>query len=314
VSPGQHAVQFAPSKDFFLDTHSSVVRPPAVELRKADGTLLETLSRADIDPLITELKWKPPEEFVVKAADGQTDLHGVLYKPHDFNPDRKYPVIEVIYGGPQTSVFPRSFTRNNLGIAAIDPRALAQLGFVTFHMDARGTPRRGKQFQDVVYGNIGRYEIPDHVGGLRQLAETRPYMDLSRVGVTGISFGGYMTIRALLLAPDVYHVGVASAPGEGLRGFESYMGSPVNNKEGYAYSSNVPLAANLRGKLLIIQGTSDTSAPFSDTLKTVDALVRADKRFDLLVLPDQPHALFRGTHARYWREAIRRYFKEHLKP
>ncbi len=314
VSPGQHAVQFAPSKDFFLDTHSSVVRPPAVELRKADGTLLETLSRADIDPLITELKWKPPEEFVVKADDGQTDLHGVLYKPHDFDPDRKFPVIEVIYGGPQSSVAPRNFTRNNLGIAAIDPRALAQLGFVTFHMDARGTPRRGKQFQDVVYGNIGRHEIPDHVAGLRQLAETRPYMDLNRVGVTGISFGGYMTIRALLLAPDVYHVGVASAPEEGLRGFESYMGSRVDNKEGYAYASNVPLAASLQGRLLIIHGTSDTSALFSNTLKTVDALVRADKRFDLLVLPEQPHALFRGTHARYWRDAIYRYFQEHLKP
>ena len=314
VSPGQHAIQFAPSKDFFLDTHSSVVRPPAVELRKADGTLLETLSRADIASLIADLKWTPPEEFVVKAADGQTDLYGVLYKPHDLDPDRKYPVIEVIYGGPQTSVFPGSFTRSNsLAIAAIDPRALAQLGFVTFYMDARGTPGRGKQFQDIVYGNEGRYEIPDHVAGLRQLAETRPYMDLSRVGLTGISRGGYMTIRGLLLAPDVYHVGVASAPGEGLR-FKAYMGSPVENEEGYSYASNVPLAASLQGKLLIIQGTRDMSAPFWDTMKVVDAFVRADKRFDLVVLPEQPHALFRGTEAGYWRDAIRRYFQEHLKP
>ena len=304
---GQHAIQFAPSKDFFLDAHSSVVRPPAVELRKADGTLLRTLSRADIDSLIKELRWNPPEEFVVKAADGKTDLHGMLYKPHDFDPDRKYPVIEVIYGGPHNAIVSRSFIRIR---TVIDPRALAQLGFVTFQMDARGTPRRGKEFQDVAYGKIGRYEIPDHVAALRQLAETRPYMDLSRVGVTGISFGGYMTIRALLLAPDVYHVGVASAPPAGIEQWGFYMGSPVDNKEGYEYASNLGFASNLKGKLLLIHGTNDEIAPFSNTMKVVDALIRAGKRFDLLILPEQPHRLFDGTMASYWREAIRRYFQE----
>ncbi|MDA2914120.1 S9 family peptidase, partial [Acidobacteriia bacterium AH_259_A11_L15] len=308
---GQHAIQFAPSKDFFLDAHSSVVRPPAVELRKADGTLLRTLSRADIDSLIKELRWNPPEEFVVKAADGETDLHGMLYKPHDFDPDRKYPVIEVIYGGPHNAIVSRSFIRIR---TVIDPRALAQLGFVTFQMDARGTPRRGKEFQDVAYGNIGRYEIPDHVAALRQLAETRPYMDLSRVGVTGISFGGYMTIRALLLAPDVYHVGVASAPPAGIEQWGFYMGSPVDNKEGYEYASNLGFASNLKGKLLLIHGTNDEIAPFSNTMKVVDALIRAGKRFDLLILPEQPHRLFEGTMAGYWRESIRRYLQEHLKP
>ena len=144
---------------------------------------------------------------MVKAADRETDLYGVLYKPFNFDPDKKYPVIESIYAGPQTTFVPDSFT--DWGV--IYPQALAQLGFSVFRVDGRGTPDRGKAFQDVVYGNFGRHEIPDHVATLKQLADERPYMDLSRVGILGHSWGGYFAIRALLLAPDVYQVGVASA-------------------------------------------------------------------------------------------------------
>ncbi|MEE8200430.1 MAG: DPP IV N-terminal domain-containing protein [Candidatus Acidoferrales bacterium] len=202
---GWHTIQFAPSKEFFLDTHSTVDRPPVVELRRADGTLLQTLSKANIDAL-KELKWSPPEEFVVKAVDGKTDLYGVLYKPYDFDPNKKYPVIDHIYAGPQRTNVPRTFIHWPV------PQALAQLGFIVFGVDARGTPGRGKEFQDVVYGHFGRHEIPDHVATLQQLAEKRPYMDLSRAGIYGYSWGGYFTIRAMLLAPDVYHVGIAGSP------------------------------------------------------------------------------------------------------
>ncbi len=318
-APGFNEVQyrrldFAPSKRFFLNTHSSVERPPAVELRTADGTLLQTLSKANIDAL-RELEWKPPEEFVVKAADGKTDIYGVLYKPYDFDPSEKYPVIESIYAGPQSRFIPWF-------MPDIPSQALAQLGFVVFNVVGRGTPGRGKEFQDVVYGNFGRHEIPDHVAALKQLAEKRPYLDLGRVGIYGGSWGGYFTIRAMLLAPDVYHVGVASAPvvepfTHGNR-IEMYMGPPWENKEGYEYASNLRFAHQLKGKLLLITGTSDLSGSFSQTMKMVEALISAGKPYDLIVLPEQDHSvaypILSVTDVQtYWGEAIRRYFQEHLK-
>jgi dipeptidyl aminopeptidase/acylaminoacyl peptidase len=307
---GQHDIEFAPSKHFFLDTNSSSDRPPVVELGTADGKLLQVISKAYIDAL-KQLKWSPPEEFVVKAADGKTDTYGILYKPYDFDPNKKYPVIDRIYAGPQHSVVPRHFFSR--WIEGVQPLALAQLGFIVFMVDGRGTPERGKAFQDVVYGNIGRHEIPDHVAALKQLAETRPYLDLSRVGIYGGSFGGYFTIRAMLLAPDVYHVGVAAAAGGGDKvDQEPYMGLPEHNKAGYEYASNLPLVGNLRGKLFLMVGTSDVVAPFSGTMKMVDALVRAGKMFDLLVMPEKGHV--DSITSPYYREAVRRYFQEHLNP
>ena len=311
---GQHEIQFAPSKQFFIDIHSTVARPPTVELRRADGTLLRILSNANIDALISELKWRSPEEFAVKAADGETDLYGALFKPYDFDPKRKYPVIEVIYASSRNTIVPRAFTAypNYRGLAP----ALAQLGFITFMVDARGTPERSKAFRDVVYGSWARHEIPDHVATLMQLAEKRPYMDLTRVGIVGQSMGGYFATRALLLAPDVYHVGVASAgPAEARDVGATFIGPPGTIKEGYEHASNLRLAANLRGRLLLIHGTSDDTTPFSETMKMVAELIRANKHFDLLVMPGQGHSLWElDGSAPYWREAIRRYFQEHLKP
>ena len=323
--PGQHdvspylsslfgyyvGIQFSPSRKFFLDTHSSADRPPRVELRKADGTLLQTLSKANIDEL-KALKWKPPEEFVVKAADKKTDLYGILYKPYDFDPNKKYPVIDSIYNGPQTTTVPRTF----IDSWSIIPQGLAQLGFIVFVVDGRGTPERGKEFQDVVYGNFGRNEIPDHVSALKQLAEERPYMDLTKVGILGGSWGGYMTVRAMVLAPDVYHVAVASYPVVDLYdqmalAIEPYMGLPQGNREGYEYGSSLRLADELKGKLLLIHGTSDVNATFSATMKMVEALIRAGKPVDLIVMPDQDHSIS-GKSAVYRIEATRRYFQEHL--
>jgi len=313
---GQHDIQFAPSKTLFLDAHSSLDRPPVVELRRADGTPLQTLSIANIDAL-GDLRWKPPEEFVVKAADGKTDLYGVLYKPFDLDLNKKYPVIELMYAGPQITFVPRTFT----DWRGINPQALAQLGFITFKVDGRGTPERGKVFQDEVYGNFGSTEIPDHLAALKQLAKKRPYMDLSRVGIFGHSWGGYFAIRAMLLAPDVYHVGIASAPAVAMSDFsrfiEPYMGLPKNNEEAYEYGSNLRLAGNLKGKMLLIHGTSDDDVPFSGTVKMVEALIRAGKPYDLLVLPEQTHAIgssIADGERSYVSEAIRRYFQEHLKP
>ncbi len=311
-APGQHDIQFSPSNEFFVDTHSTVARPPVVELRRADSMLLQTLAKANIDSL-KELRWSPPEEFVVKAADGKTDLYGLLSKPYDFDPNKKYPVIELIYAGPQITHVPRTFVY--WGGEAED-QALAQLGFIVVNVDGRGTPERGKQFQDVVYGNFGRHEIPDHVAALKQLAERRPYMDLSRVGIYGHSWGGYFAIRAMLLAPDVYHVGIARAPSVDVAFeayYEPYMGLPQKNKEGYEYASSLPFVGNLKGKLLLVHGTSDINVPFSHTMKMVEALIRAGKPYDLVILPEQPHGLSTAGY-RYWLDALRRYFQEHLKP
>jgi dipeptidyl aminopeptidase/acylaminoacyl peptidase len=255
-APGQHdtpgyfaaltgraptGVVFSPSKEFFLDTHSSINRPGCVELRRADGKLVRTLERADASGL-KRLSWRPPEEFVVKAADGRTALDGVLYKPFEFDAKKKYPVLDYIYNGPQTTWVPRTFNASG----GLLPQAFAQLGFVVFVVDGRGTPERGKAFKDVVHGHFGQNEVPDHVATLKQLAARRPYMDRERVGVFGGSFGGYMTVRAMLTAPEVYRAAVATAPVYEMEDvsayIEMYMGLPKHNPEGYKTASCLPLA------------------------------------------------------------------------
>lgn len=309
---GAHRAQFSPSKAFFVDTHSAPDRPPSTDLYSADGQCLQTLERASIDALRAELKWQPPEEFWVKASDGQTDLRGLLYKPHDFDPQKRYPVVEYIYAGPHTFDVPITFG------ARWDLAALAQAGFVVYVVDGRGNMGRGKAYQDVGYGRMGQHEIPDHVAALQQLAGQRPYMDLSRVGIFGLSYGGYMTLRALVTAPEVYHVGVATcAPPElyemAWAYVERFMGLPQHNKAGYDAGSVLAHIDRLRGKLLLVHGTNDVNAPFAAVIKTIDALVRANKPYDLLILPEQPH-IYSGHSARYWQEAICRYFVEHLRP
>jgi dipeptidyl aminopeptidase/acylaminoacyl peptidase len=230
---------------------------------------------------------------VVKSADGRTDRHGVLYKPYDFVPQRKYPVIERMNPGGRTFA----------GGAA--PQALAQLGFIVF----------GIEMSHQLNGDA----IPEHVAALQQLAARRPYMDLTRVGVEGGSYPGYLALRAMLQAPEVYHVGVAVAPITDMAehsGWGIILGPPESNRQVYEDASNLRLAGNLKGRLLLVHGTSDISVPFTHTMKMVDALVRADKRFDLLVLPGWGH--WGGPEheriERYLNETIRRYFQEHLQP
>jgi dipeptidyl aminopeptidase/acylaminoacyl peptidase len=292
-TPG-HQTQFSPSKQFFLDSHSSLSRPPRVDLRRADGTLLQTLSKANVDSL-QELHWNPPEEFVVKGADGKSNLYGTLYKPHDFDPEKNYPVIHHLHGG-EPSTF----------VSGADRPALAQLGFIVFSVNVRVNPPDG---------TFGRHEIPEQLAALEHLGETRPYMDLSRVGVMGRSYYGYFAVRSLLMAPETYHVGVAVFPVLDLYTHDNYMrlGPLEENREEYEFSSNYRLAGNLKGKLLLIQGTADYSVPISQTMRMADALVRSDKPFDLLILPEFGH----GTNARiqrYWQDRSLEYFVEHLKP
>lgn len=310
-APGEHAIQFCPSKRYFVDTHSSNTRPPVSELRSAEGELLLELASSRTAEL-EAIGWTPPEEFIAKADDGSTDLYGVLFKPRGFDPNEQYPVIDFIYAGPFTTTVPNSYAP----LSTIVNRAagMAQLGFVTFILDCRGTTERGKAFQDASYGRIGQIEIPDHVAVLKQLAAERPYMDLDRVGICGASWGGYFALRGMLTAPDVFHVGVALCPGdltEAQAINEPYMGLPQDNPEGYAAGSNPALAANLKGKLLMIHGTADRNAPFSTTMRMAPALIRAGKIHDLAVIPQADH-YFAGLYQRYAMERMISYFKEHL--
>jgi dipeptidyl aminopeptidase/acylaminoacyl peptidase len=306
----------SPSKKFFLDTHSSIDRLPTVELRRSDGALVRVLTRGRLRKP-EELKWTAPEEFVVKAADGESDLHGVLFKPWDFDPARSYPVVEAIYNGPQTPYVARSIgSAGWTNAEAYHAQALAQLGFVVVMVDGRGTPERGKAFQDVVYRKFGRFEVDDHSAVLRQLRTERPYMDLSRVGIYGGSWGGYFATRALLLAPELYKVGVAAVPAHPTGWIhEPYLGPPEENESLYAYAKNETHVDRLQGKLLFITGTSDFWYP--DLMKLLEAFVLAGKPYDLVLFPDGFHnlGLVPGDPSTdyYW-DALRRYFQEHLKP
>jgi dipeptidyl-peptidase-4 len=313
----------APNGRFFVDTWSTVSQPPISVLRTTEGKLVATLERADASALYA-MGWQPPEPFVAKAADGVTDLYGLLYRPTKFDPNARYPVIEHLYGGPQTAITARTFMQ-----AVMDPKyvnAAKELGFVMVVMDARGTVKRSKAFQDHLYGNFADWMIEDHVAVLKQLAERHPYMDLERVGVEGHSFGGYGAARAMLARPDFYKVGVASAGSHNYQGMypiQRYLGEPVysdgssinpNGREipvNYREADNASLAHRLQGKLMLVYGDLDENAMPAVTLQFADALIKANKSFDLLYLPNRNHDFARTDF--YFIRRKWDYFVEHLK-
>ncbi|HEX9889864.1 MAG TPA: DPP IV N-terminal domain-containing protein [Nitriliruptorales bacterium] len=316
AASGVHAPIPAPGASYFLDTHSAGDRAPATDLVSSDGEVVASLTTADVSGL-EELGIVAPEPFTVTAADGETELHGVLYRPPGFDPSKRYPVIEDIYGGPQVAV-------HQVGFA--DPRgtqsmAKASLGFVVYTVDGRGTPERGKAFQDVVYGRFSEFHVEDHRHVLEQLLERHPFMDPDRVGVTGGSWGGYNTVRSLLLAPDRYHVGVAVCPVYDLEdhlggALEPYMGLPEDRPEAFAQGNSLAIVDRLEGELLMIHGTSDLNATFSATMKMCEALARADKPYHLVVMPDADHHFNNAGdhHGRYYQSSVIRFFIEHLGP
>jgi dipeptidyl aminopeptidase/acylaminoacyl peptidase len=314
AAAGMHELRLSPDATGYVGIHSAPDRPPQAELHDAGGKRMTGLSTAEA----TELKalgWIPPEVFRVKAADGATDLYGALHKPYDFDPARRYPVIEFIYAGGQTIHTPWSFG----GWASA---AFAQLGYIVITLDGRGTPGRGKAFQDMVVGALGDYEIADHAGAIRQLAADRPYMDLARVGIFGGSYGGYFSVRALIQAPDLYRSAVALAPAEVGPGIlspavESYIGLAADDPELYRRVRNADKVDRITGELLIITGTDDVNTPIEQTLQLSNALIEAGKLFDQVIMPGLNHALADASgvpRTEFMYGAMLRHFERTLHP
>ncbi|MBL9150827.1 MAG: prolyl oligopeptidase family serine peptidase [Phycisphaerae bacterium] len=283
---GTHRVEFAPSGRHYIDTYSRVDLAPVSELRRtSDGSLVATLVRASTDALVAA-GWRAPERFVAKGRDGVTDIWGVIWRPIDFDPSKRYAIIENIYAGPQDSFVPKSFA------AWHGQRDLAELGYVVVQIDGMGTSNRSKAFHDVCAKNLKDAGFPDRVRWLEAAAKAHPELDLARVGIYGGSAGGQNAMRGLLDFPGTYKVGVADCGCHDNRmdkiwWNELWMGWPVD--ESYARSSNVVDAAKLEGKLLLIVGEVDNNVDPASTLQVAHALMEAGKDFDLLVLPGVGH-------------------------
>jgi len=313
---GQHDVMLSPSAEWFVDNYSSVDTPPRSLLRKADGKLVMNLAEADISRL-RKAGWVPPREYVVKAADGKTDLWATMYFPFDFDSTKTYPVVEYIYGGPQTTVRPMDFAVGTgpFGRMANYNRALANLGFLVVTLDARGTPGRSKAFHDVIYKNWGNFEIADHAGAIRQLGQRLRFMDLARVGIMGASWGGHYAFRAMTQAADLYRVGIVEVPGFDPRSFtlyEIYLGMPVDNKAIYDTADVFALAPRLQGKLLLTSGLNDT-ATMKDLVKMSETLIRLGIQHDVMVYPNSGHGAL-GKSGEYNFELKSNYLVRHLRP
>jgi dipeptidyl aminopeptidase/acylaminoacyl peptidase len=284
---GNHTVSFSPDQSFLVDSWSRVDEPPVTVLRKSeDGSALMEIEKADIKGLLAT-GWKPPVVFTAKGRDGKTDIWGVIIRPINFDPSKKYPVIENIYAGPQGSFVPKTFSTQS------GMQSYAELGFVIVQIDGMGTANRSKAFHDVCWRNLGDAGFPDRILWMQAAAKEYPYMDISRVGIYGTSAGGQNSAGAVLFHPEFYKVAVSSCGCHDNRmdkiwWNEQWMGYPVG--DWYEASSNVANAYKLKGKLLLIVGEMDHNVDPSSTMQVVNALVKANKDFNLLVVPGMDHS------------------------
>ena len=308
-----HEVTLSPSGNYFVDSYSTPVDPPITVLRDRDGHAVVQLEEANISRLL-DMGWQPPTPITVKARDGETDIFGLVYKPTNFDPSISYPIINYIYPGPQTgSVGSRSFSPSRS-----DKQSLAELGFVVVEVDAMGTPMRSKSFHAAYYGNMGDNGLPDQMAAIRELAGRYEWMDIDRVGIYGHSGGGFASTDAILRYPDFYKVAVSGAGNHDNRNYEDdwgekWQGLLETNPDGttnYDNQANQLLAENLKGKLLLAHGTMDNNVPMYNTLLVVDALIAANKDFDLLLFPNRGHGFGNEPYMlrRRWD-----YFVRHLK-
>ena len=297
----------------FVDTTTRVDQAPKSVLRDSLGNQVLDLEATDVS-LLCEQGYKFPEPFIVKADDGVTDLAGVMYKPHDFDPKKKYPIIAYVYPGPQTESVSKTFG------AAPYTHWLAQFGFIVIEVGNRGgTPARSKWYHNYGYGNLRDYGLADKKTAIEQLARKHSFIDISKVGIYGHSGGGFMSTAAMLVYPDFFKVAVSSSGNHENNIYndtwsEKHHGvKEVTDKDGkvkfeYAIDKNSEIAKNLKGKLLLAHGDIDNNVHPANTLRVVDALIKANKRFDLIIIPGSRHPLT----TEWWNWTRAEYFCKHL--
>jgi dipeptidyl aminopeptidase/acylaminoacyl peptidase len=287
-----HSPKLSPSGKYFVDSYSQADVPPIHEVRDIKGKLVSTLENTDISRLEAS-GWKPATPFTVRSANDQWDLYGLLFMPTTLNPEEKYPVIVNIYPGPQGgSVGSWSFRA-----ARRDNQALAELGFVVVQIEGSCNPNRSKSFHDACYGNMGENTLSDQVSGLKQLAEKYKFLDLENVGIWGHSGGGYATAAAMFKYPDFFKVGISESGNHDNRNYEDdwgerYIGLETIDSDGlsnYEHQANQVFAKDLKGKLLLIHGGMDDNVPPYNSYLVVDALIKANKDFDFILLPNARH-------------------------
>ncbi len=296
-----HEASFAPDGRTFVDVHSRTDVPEVADVRDAvTGKVLATLERGDVRAL-TAAGYRPPEPFVAKGRDGATDIYGLVVRPRDYDPAKHYAVIENIYAGPHDSFVPKGywpFGAFSGGDKAMGMQQIADLGFIVVMIDGMGTANRSKAFHDVAWKNLADSGFPDRIAWMKALAAKDASVDLLRVGIYGGSAGGQSTLNALLFHPEFYKAGVAFAGCfdnrmDKIDWNEQWLGWPVDAS--YLAASGVVHADKLQGKLLLVVGEQDSNVDPASTMQVVDALVRADKDFELLVMPNGEHTVGRST-------------------
>jgi dipeptidyl-peptidase 4 len=339
LDPGNatHTSTVSPSKRFVVNNFSRIDLPGRAVLRDDRGNVVLELEQTDIT-LLEETGWRAPEEFVVKAADGVTDVYGVMWKPFDFDPARRYPVIAHVYPGPQTETVTTTYSPSNTN------QRLAQLGFIVVQIGNRGgSPTRSNAYHSYGYYNLRDYGLADKKSGLEQLAARHAWIDIDRVGIYGHSGGGFMTAAALMQPPynDFFKVGVSSAGNHdnnvynqnwseqhhGLREVRTRRASEAqqtghgsdaeladDDEYDISFSIRVPtnheLAPNLKGRLLLVHGDMDNNVHPAGTVRLANALIKANKRFDFFIMPGKAHGF--GDMQGYFTRMMFEYFAEHL--
>jgi Tol biopolymer transport system component len=306
---GNHSIALSPSGKYFVDTYSKPDVAPTIALRDTNGKLIAPLEKADISKLLAT-GWKPPQPITVKARDGVTDVYGLMFKPSNLDPSKKYPIINHIYPGPQTG----SVGSRNFSAARGDTQALAELGFIVVEIDGMGTPWRSKKFHEAYFGDMGDNTLPDQVSGMKDLGKRYPWIDLDRVGIYGHSGGGYATAGAMFHYPDFFKVGISESGNHDNREYEDdwaekwqgLLEKTPEGKSNYDSQANQNFAKNLKGHLMLAHGTMDNNVPPYNTLLVVSELVKANKDFDLVLFPNRPHGY--GPDANYMQRKRWDYF------
>jgi dipeptidyl aminopeptidase/acylaminoacyl peptidase len=309
---GTHSVSWSPSENYFIDMYSKPDVPSVSVLRDKNGKKIIELEKTDVSRL-KATGWKPPAPVTVKAHDGKTDIYGLMFTPTNLDPDKKYPVVDYIYPGPQSgSVGSWAFS-----VARGDHQSLAELGFIVVVIEGTSNPDRSKSFHDMYYPNMSENTLPDQVSGIRQLASRYQYFDTTRIGIWGHSGGGFATAAAMFRYPDFFKVGISESGNHDNRNYEDdwgerYIGllTKEGGKDNYEAQANQTYAKNLKGKLMLAHGLMDNNVPASNTMLVVEALEKANKDFDLVVFPNAAHGY--GVSSSYMMRRRWDYFVKNL--